>query len=108
MWRSTTPGRPNAASCTLPAGLPRPRRAAAGREGHQVAEKPPSTSPGWPLRPTMVRAASAALRAGSLATSLVSGVTTNPGDSELQHTPRGAHASDCDLVSEARPPLDAP
>src|SRR5579864_7274675 len=56
----------------------------------------------------MVRAAMAAQRTGSPATAAVSGVATNPGHSALQHTPDRAHASDCDRVSAARPPLDAP
>ena len=56
----------------------------------------------------MVRAASAADRAGSLATAAVSGVATKPGVTALQHTPRAAHASDCDRVSPASPALDAP
>src|SRR5258708_13231483 len=68
----------------------------------------PSKSPASPLRPIIVRAASAAERAGSLAASRVSGVITKPGEIALQHTPRGAHASDWDRVSDARPPLDAP
>src|SRR5271169_4342609 len=38
----------------------------------------------------------------------LSRVATNPGHTELQHTPDRAHASDCDRVSAARPPLDAP
>src|SRR5215469_9160191 len=96
----------------------------------QVAEKPPSTQMSWPvtyalaglarktampsksaaspLRPIMVRAASAAERAGSAATSAVRGVATKPGATALQHTPWGAQASDWDLVSETRPPLAAP
>src|SRR6266581_4546551 len=56
----------------------------------------------------MVRAAMAAERAGSLATAALSRVGTNPGQTELQHTPDRAQASDCDRVSAARPPLDAP
>ncbi len=68
----------------------------------------PSKSPASPLRPIIVRAASAAERAGLLAASRVSGVITKPGEIALQHTPRGAHASDWDRVSDARPPLDAP
>src|ERR1022692_22976 len=101
-----------------------------GRGAGQVAENPPSTqmtcpvtyslawlarntaapskSAGFPLRPIMVRAAIAADLTGSPATAAFSGVGTKPGEIALQHTPRGAHASDCDLVSEARPPLDAP
>src|SRR5258707_13731483 len=68
----------------------------------------PSKSPASPLRPIIVRAASAAERAGSFAASRVSGVITKPGEIALQHTPRGAHASDWDRVSDASPPLDAP
>src|SRR5262249_60235948 len=56
----------------------------------------------------MVRAASAAERTGSAATSAVSGVATKPGTIALQHTPRGAQASDWDLVSPASPALAAP
>src|SRR5579872_6926862 len=33
---------------------------------------------------------------------------TKPGHTELQQTPDGAHASDCDRVSAASPPFDAP
>src|SRR5580693_8536534 len=55
-----------------------------------------------------VRPASAADRTGSVATSTVSGVDTNPGQTELTHTPDADHASDCDRVSAASPPLDAP
>ena len=68
----------------------------------------PAKSEGSPFRPTMVRAAIAAERAGSLATAALSRVGTNPGQTELQHTPERAHASDCERVSAARPPLDAP
>ena len=68
----------------------------------------PSKSPASPLRPTIVRAASAATRAGSLAASAVSGVGTKPGETALQHTPLAAQASDWDRVSETTPPLDAP
>src|SRR5260370_22454950 len=67
-----------------------------------------SKSGGGRLGPIIVRAASAAVRAGSLAESRVSGVITKQGEIALQHTPRGAHASDWDRVSDARPPLDAP
>src|SRR5262249_60273995 len=56
----------------------------------------------------MVRAASAADRTGSAATSAVSGVATKPGTIALQRTPCGAQASDWDLVSPARPALAAP
>src|SRR6266568_2699832 len=56
----------------------------------------------------MVRPASAADRAGSAATCAVSGVATKPGQIALTVTPDGAQASDCDRVSAARPPLDAP
>src|ERR1700727_2322253 len=56
----------------------------------------------------MVRAAMAAERSGSAATAALSRVGTNPGHTALQHTPDPAHASDCDRVKEARPPLDAP
>ncbi len=38
----------------------------------------------------------------------MSRVATNPGHTELQHTPYEAHASDCDRVSAASPPLLAP
>src|SRR5580704_10953792 len=68
----------------------------------------PAKSAGSLLRPTMVRAAIAAIRAGSLATAALSLVGTKPGHTELQHTPDAAQASDCDRVSAARPPLDAP
>ena len=53
----------------------------------------------------MVRAARAATRSGSAATCAFSRVGTNPGHTELQHTPDRAHASDCDRVSggQARP-----
>ena len=56
----------------------------------------------------MVRAASAADRTGSDATSAVSGVATKPGTIALQHTPRDAQASDWDLVSPASPAFAAP
>src|SRR5260370_19726606 len=56
----------------------------------------------------MVLAAIACQRSGSDATATVSGVATNPGHTELQQTPERAHASDCERVSAARPPLDAP
>src|SRR5258708_36134630 len=56
----------------------------------------------------MVRAGSVAERTGSAATSAVSGVATKPGTIVLQHTPRGAQASDWDLVSPASPALAAP
>ena len=65
-------------------------------------------SDGSPFLPMCVRSASAADRTGSDATSTVSGVDTNPGQNELTHTPDAAHASDCDLVRESSPPLDAP
>ena len=68
----------------------------------------PSKSAGSPLRPIMVRADIAADLTGSAATAAFSGVGTKPGQIALQHTPRGAQASDYDLVSDARPPLDAP
>src|ERR1700722_3086732 len=55
-----------------------------------------------------VRAARAADRPGSDDTSRVSGVATNPGQTEFTHTPDADHASDWDRVSAARPPLDAP
>src|SRR5271169_482316 len=55
-----------------------------------------------------VRSASAADRTGSDDTSTVSGVDTNPGQTELTHTPEADHASDCDRVSAASPALDAP
>src|ERR1700685_1326052 len=55
-----------------------------------------------------VRAARAAERIGSDDTSRVSGVATNPGQTEFTHTPDGAHASDWERVSAASPPLDAP
>src|SRR5579863_6729200 len=55
-----------------------------------------------------VRLASAADRTGSDATSMVSGVDTNPGQTELTHTPEADHASDCDRVSAASPDLVAP
>ncbi len=38
----------------------------------------------------------------------MSGVATNPGQTELTHTPDEAHASDWERVSDARLPLDAP
>src|SRR5260370_709934 len=63
---------------------------------------------GWRLRPSLVRAASAAERPGSAATCALSGVGTNPGQTELQPPPEPAHASDCERVSAARPALDAP
>ena len=50
----------------------------------------------------------AAERAGSWATTALSRVGTNPGQTELQHTPDRAHASDCERVSAASPALDAP
>src|SRR5580693_7685976 len=56
----------------------------------------------------MVRAARAAERTGSDDTSTVSGVATNPGQTEFTQTPDDAHASDWDLVSAARPPFVAP
>ena len=68
----------------------------------------PSKSAASPLRPIIVRAASAAARAGSRTVWLVSGVATNPGETALIRTPLGAHASDWDRVRETRPPLDAP
>src|SRR5713226_5128554 len=68
----------------------------------------PAKSAASPLRPIIVRAASAADRTGSLATSLVSGVATKPGATALQHTPLGAQASDCDRVSPVSPALAAP
>src|ERR1700677_1133869 len=68
----------------------------------------PAKSAGSLLRPTIVRAAIAAIRAGSLATAALSRVGTKPGHTELQHTPAAAQASDWDRVSAARPPLDAP
>src|SRR5215472_2677089 len=117
--------RPTGGAACAP-GAPRPVSA---RQA-QVAEKPPSTKIAWPvtyalaalarktatpsksagrpLRPIMVRAASAAERAGSEATGAVIGVATNPGTTALQHTPERDHSSACDLVSDIRPPLDAP
>src|SRR5258708_8511789 len=68
----------------------------------------PSKSAGWPFRPIMVRPASAAERTGSDATCLVIVVATKPGAIALQHTPEADQASACDLVSDTRPPLDAP
>jgi hypothetical protein len=68
----------------------------------------PAKSDGTPLRLTIVRAARAAVRSGSAATSAVSGVATQPGQTELTRTPRGAQASDWDLVSAARAPFDTP
>src|ERR1700734_240731 len=56
----------------------------------------------------MVRAAMAAERSGSAATAAFSLVGTNPGHTELQHTPDWAHASDCDRVRAASPLFDAP
>src|SRR3984885_3980608 len=55
-----------------------------------------------------VRAARAADRIGSDDTSRVSGVATNPGQTEFTHTPDADHASDWDRVRDARPPLEAP
>src|SRR5271170_792884 len=55
-----------------------------------------------------VRAARAAERTGSDDTSVVSGVATNPGQTELTHTPDEAHASDWERVSDAMPPFDTP
>src|ERR1700742_3667359 len=78
-----------------------------GLAGHVVAG-PGGKEHGDPVRPVIVRAAIAADRSGSRATCALSRVGTNPGHTELQHTPEGAHASDCDRVSAARPPLDAP
>src|ERR1700722_9994524 len=54
------------------------------------------------------RAARAADRTGSDDTSRVSGVATNPGQTELTHTLYEDHASDWERVSAARPPFDAP
>src|SRR5260221_12907973 len=68
----------------------------------------PSKSAGWPFRPIMVRPARAAERTGSDATCLVIVVATKPGAIALQHTPEADQASACDLVSDTRPPLDAP
>src|SRR5580704_6193593 len=56
----------------------------------------------------MVRAARAATTAGSLARCALSRVITKPGHTELQHTPDRAHASDCERVSDVRPPFEAP
>jgi hypothetical protein len=55
-----------------------------------------------------VRAAREAERTGSDETSWVSGVATKPGQIELTQTPSADQASDCERVSAARPPLDAP
>src|ERR1700683_4081755 len=68
----------------------------------------PAKSDGSPFLPMCVRPASAADRTGSDATSTVSGVDTNPGQTELTHTPAGAAASDCDRVRAASPPLAPP
>src|SRR6266702_7401858 len=68
----------------------------------------PAKSAGWPLRPIMVLAASAAERTGSRATGVVIAVGTKPGAIALQRTPDAAQASACDLVSDTRPPLAAP
>src|SRR5258708_34552757 len=66
----------------------------------------PAKSVGSPLRPTMVRLASAAARTGSDATLSVSGVATKPGQIALTVTPDGAHASDRRRVRAASGALE--
>jgi hypothetical protein len=68
----------------------------------------PAKSAGSPFLPEWVRAARAADLAGSDATSVVRGVATKPGQTELTQTPDFAQASDWERVRAARPALEAP
>src|SRR5690606_5817864 len=68
----------------------------------------PAKSSGTPLRPTVVRAASAAIVSASSWRRWLSGVSTKPGTSVFAVTPRADHASDCERASDSRPPLETP
>lgn len=68
----------------------------------------PAKSSARPLRPVIVRAASASTFSGSDDSRAFSGVITKPGTSVLHVTPYRDHASACERASDSSAPLETP